>query len=273
MGLFNGSYLGVSAIFIFGMYRQYDINRVTYWFRELRALFFLRKLKTEETLILEKYFGYYRKLNQKHKSEFTRKLELILSTKEFVGRGGISEVSSEMEILIGATIVQVTFGWKRIRLPHFDKILIYPTSYYNTSLKSYHKGEVNPKLGVIVLSWKSFVEGLIDNSDGVNLGIHEIAHALQLENQIRFNGESDFLDKKQWSEYKILAARELESLRSGRTSLMRNRAGNDEDEFFAVALETFFEKPSEFKSEIPDLYQVLVNLLCQDPLVWMDQKS
>ncbi len=196
-----------------------------------------------------------------------------MATKEFIGRGGIEEVSSEMEILIGATIVQVTFGWKRIRLPHFDKILIYPDSYYSSSRKSYHKGEVNPKLGVIVVSWKSFVEGLIDNSDGVNLGIHEIAHALQLENQDRFNGESDFLDKMLWREYTLLSARELEQVRSGHSSLMRDQARIDEHEFFAVALETFFEKPHEFKSQIPDLYQVLVNLLRHDPLVWVDQQS
>lgn len=182
-------------------------------------------------------------------------------------------VSSEMEILIGATIVQVTFGWKKIRLLHFDKILIYPASYYSTSRKSYHTGEVNPKLGVIVISWKSFVEGLINNSNGVNLGIHEIAHALQLENQIRFNGESDFLDKNLWSEYKLLADMEQERVQSGHTSLMRDRAGIDEHEFFAVALETFFERPAEFKAEIPELYQTLVKLLRQDPLVWIDPKS
>lgn len=243
------------------------------WLREIQILFFLRKLKKEEIQILEKYFSYFRKLNRKHQAEFIRKLEMILCTKKFIGRGSISEVSSEMEVLIGATIVQVTFGWKRIRLPHFDKILIYPDSYYSSSLKRHHKGEVNPKLGLIVVSWQSFVEGLIDNSDGVNLGIHEIAHALHLENQIRFNGESDFLDKKQWVKYELLAARELERVKSGKTRLMRDRAGIDEHEFFAVALETFFEKPSQFKSEIPDLYQVLVNLLRQDPLVWFDQKS
>lgn len=255
------------------MYRQFYLQRIGRWFLEIRILFFLRKLKTEEIQILDKYFSYFRRLNQKHQAEFIRKLEMILSTKKFIGRGRISEVSSEMEVLIGATIVQVTFGWKRIRLPHFDKILIYPDSYYSSSLKRYHKGEVNPKLGLIVVSWQSFVEGLIDNSDGVNLGIHEIAHALQLENQIRFNGESDFLDKEEWIKYELLAARELERVRSGQTSLIRDRAGIDEHEFFAVALETFFEKPSQFKSEIPDLYQVLVNLLRQDPLVWLDQKS
>lgn len=271
--ILNGSYLRVSAIFIFEMYRSYYFNRIGWWVNEVRARLFQRKLSVNELSTLENLFPYYQRLNPAHKSEFCKKLELVLTTKEFIGRGGIEEVNSEMEILIGATIVQVTFGWKKIRLLHFDKILIYPNAYYSSIQKAYHRGEVNPKLGLIVVSWQSFVEGLIDNSDGVNLGIHEIAHALHLENKIRYNGESDFLDKEEWIKYELLAARELERVRAGQTSLIRDRAGIDEHEFFAVALETFFEKPSQFNSEIPDLYQVLVNLLRQDPLVWFDQES
>lgn len=178
-------------------------------------------------------------------------------------------MSQEMEILIGATIVMVTFGWKKIRLPHFKRILVYPNAYYSTISKTYHRGEVNPKLGIIVVSWNCFLEGISDDQDGVNLGIHEIAHALQLENLIKSNAESNFLDPVTFKEYSILAKQEVGKLISNQTSFFRKAGGINEHEFFAVALENFFERPHEFFNYNPTLYANIVRLLRQDPRVWV----
>ena len=38
-------------------------------------------------------------------------------------------------------------------------------------------------------------------------------------------------------------------------------------EMFAVCVETFFEQPEDFKKNLPELYQTMVNLLRQDPLL------
>jgi Mlc titration factor MtfA (ptsG expression regulator) len=46
----------------------------------------------------------------------------------------------------------------------------------------------------------------------------------------------------------------------------REYACTNTHEFFAVAVEIFFERPEGFKNEFPDLYNVLVRLLNQDPL-------
>jgi Mlc titration factor MtfA (ptsG expression regulator) len=165
-------------------YRGQYFYRISWWFSEARANLYPRKLTIADVQLLERSFPYYRNLNAGHRNEFKKKLSRILSVKEFIGRGGIEEVTPKMEILIGATIVMVTFGWKRLRLPHFKKILIYPNAYYSSITKSYHQGEVNPKYGLIVVSRSCFLDGLKDDRDGVNLGIHEIAHALKLENQI-----------------------------------------------------------------------------------------
>lgn len=172
-----------------------------------------------------------------------------------------------MKILIGATIVQVTFGFPRVTLSHFKKILIYPDRYFSTISQTYHRGEVNPRLGIIVLSWPCFIEGFVDERDGINLGIHEVAHALKLENWIRSNDEFNFLNPKIWRSYEELAQREMNLIRTGESDFFRKRGAENEHEFFAVALENFFEKPVPFKAQFPDLYQTLVMLLQQDPLI------
>ncbi|WP_233553649.1 zinc-dependent peptidase [Algoriphagus lacus] len=233
---------------------------------ELRVLLFQRKLTIEEIKILENHFPYYRHLGEKHKIQFRKKLQIVLSSKKFQGRGGITEVTSEMEILIGATLVMVTFGWSRLRLAHFHTIVIYPNTYYSTLNKVYHRGEVNPKHGLIVVSWKCFVEGLADGKDGVNLGIHEIAHALKLANQIDSDGEKEF-DQQAWATYKNLAPLEIQKIISGQNRFFRESASLNEHEFFAVALESFFERPEDFQKDLPELYDSLVMLLRQNPIV------
>ncbi|WP_245942342.1 zinc-dependent peptidase [Algoriphagus chordae] len=223
----------------------------------------------QEVEILEHKFPYYARLSEQHKSEFRKKLEVILTSKSFIGRSGLRIVTPEMKLLIGATIVMVTFGWNDLRLPHFSKILIYPDTYYSTISKQYHRGEVNPRLGIIVMSWSCFLAGMEDQSDGVNLGIHEVAHALKLENQIYYNDESEFFNPEVYRTFQNLANKEMLHLKAGTLTVFRSSASIDEDEFFAVALETFFEKPHEFFGYNPELYGTLVQLMRQDPRVWI----
>lgn len=233
-------------------------------------MLFRRKLSSKELSILEGKFPFFGRLSPVHRKEFLEKMEIILTSKKFIGRGGISEVTSEMEILITATIAMVTFGWKRLRLAHFHTILVYPNVYFSSSEKTYHRGEVNPKFGLIVVSWQCFLQGFLDETDGINLGIHEIAHALKLANQIDTDGEKEF-DPQAWKEYKGLVSAEIEKVKAGENSFFRKSAGLNEHEFFAVALESFFERPWEFFSAMEEFYLVLVRLLKQDPRVWASQ--
>ena len=215
---------------------------------------------------MDMYFPYFSRLKQPYRKEFLDKLQTILSTKRFIPRGNLEKVTWEMEVLIGATLTMVVFGWKNLRLSHFQTILVYPDSYYSTVNHAYHRGEVNPKHGLIVLSWNCFVEGMEDHSDGCHVGIHEIAHALKLSNWIHTDGEQGF-NPKAWGEYKKWEPIEIQKIRRGKDSLFRDRAGLNEHEFFAVVLETFFERSSAFKAYHPQLYQAVVLLLRQDPLV------
>lgn len=232
-------------------------------------LFFLRikSLHNADIRFLDENFLYYHKLNPKHQKEFRQGLARFIAQKRMIPRGGLKQVTREMQLLIGATAVMVTFGFRGISLKHFKKILIYPDNYYSTINQQYHQGEVNPKLGVIVLSWRNFAEGFIYPNDGVNLGIHEMAHALKLENQIHYNRESNFFNPARWEKYAELAHQEIQKIQSGETSIFRTSAGKNSHEFFAVALETFFEKSAELKEYDLEFYQALVFLLKQDPLV------
>ncbi|PRY86725.1 zinc-dependent peptidase [Mongoliibacter ruber] len=226
----------------------------------------IQKLSKGDTNILENLFPYYKNLNQEHRKDFVSRLEWFIAEKEFVPRGDLKTVTPEMKLLISATAIMVTFGFKGVFLRHFRKILIYPNSYYSSINQQYHYGEVNPKLGMIVLSWEKFVEGFMHSQSGVNLGIHEMAHAMKLENQIHYNRESNFFNPHRWEVYAKEAKQEQNKILKGESDIFRASAGKNMHEFFAVALEVFFEKPLEFSTYNPKLYKSLVYLLKQDPL-------
>lgn len=236
-------------------------------FLNLKVRSKIKKLSSEDINVLENLFPYYKKLNQEHRKNFISRLEWFIAEKVFVPRGDLKTVTPEMKLLIGATAIMVTFGFKGVFLRHFSKILIYPNSYYSTINQQYHYGEVNPKLGLIVLSWEKFVEGFMHSNSGVNLGIHEMAHAMKLENQIHYNRESNFFNPHRWEVYAKEAKIEQSKILKGESDIFRPSAGKNMHEFFAVALETFFEKSAELKDYNPEFYQALVFLLKQDPLV------
>ena len=222
------------------------------------------RLSQEQIRKLKKYSPYFRKLKLKHQKEFLRRVSEVLSAKKFISRN-MEEVTDEMKVVVAALSVQLTFGLPRIYLSHFEKILIYPDNYYSTVNNQYHKGEVNPRFGIIVLSWKNLVQGIANEDDGINLGIHELAHAIHLENRIR-NTEYGFLDEKRWREYSDLAAYEMTKIESGEPSIFRKSAAIDHYEFFAVLMENFFERPKKLKKYSPHLYESTTLLLQQDPL-------
>lgn len=223
-----------------------------------------RPLPQKYRLILKKYCAYYNKLPVNLKPQFEKRLQRFIVGKKFIARD-FQVVTDEMKVLISATAIQITFGLPEVYLSNFDKILIYHDSYYSQITKQYHNGEVNPKAGVIVLSWNAFVFGYGNTEDSRNVGIHEMAHAIHLENRIK-NKEYDFLDYDQLVQLKAITDRELPRIKSGAPHFFRPYAATDEYEFFAVALEYFFENPKGFKEALPDLYRTLVLLLRQDPL-------
>jgi Mlc titration factor MtfA (ptsG expression regulator) len=169
-----------------------------------------------------------------------------------------------MKALIAGTAIHLTFGHPSIYLQHFRRILIYQDTYYSEISQRHHKGEVNLG-GAIVLSWKSFVEGYIDNEDGINVGLHEMAHALRLENAIT-NEEYGFLDDKILMKWTDLCYREIEKINDSCSDFFRPYAATDSQEFFAVAVENFFERPQKFHDWNPELYDVLAAMLNQNPL-------
>jgi MtfA peptidase len=256
-----------SGVILFVVYRFQEDIREAYRYAGRQTApvkTLLLPVPQEYRTILQKYFTYYQKLTAENKIRFERKVVQFIYGKQFIPRN-IDEVTVEAKVLIAASAVQLTFGLPHVYLSFFTKILVYPDDYYSSLTKRYHKGEVNPRFGIIVLSWQSFVDGYIYPNDSKNLGLHEMAHALRLEVFIRSEEfppfEEDLLEQFDAYAHRICNDPAFE----GQT-FFRPYACTNEHEFFSVAIENFFERSQEFKDTLPELYQILTRLLLQDPL-------
>jgi hypothetical protein len=55
-------------------------------------------------------------------------------------------------------------------------------------------------------------------------------------------------------------------MKAGEKNLLDIYAATSYEEFWAVCVETFFERAASFKRQLPELYTSLCTLLNQDPL-------
>ncbi|HLT32905.1 MAG TPA: zinc-dependent peptidase [Aquaticitalea sp.] len=222
--------------------------------------FFLKKLTSSQKKILETQFHFYKKLSSKHQQYFGHRVASFMKDKKFIGREGLV-VTEEMRVLISATAVMLTFGFRDYYIGLIGNIFIYPDEFYSTTNESYHKGEFNPRLETLVLSWKDFKKGFDTDKDKINLGIHEFAHAIHL-NSIKERDISSTIFSDSFKELTELLTQE-EGLRKSliESSYFREYAYTNQYEFVAVIIETFIESPSEFRSQFPQVYNKTKQML------------
>ena len=222
--------------------------------------FFLKKLKPNQKFILEQQFKFYNKLTPKHKIYFEHRVASFIIDKHFIGRDNL-HVTEEMKVLISATAVMLTFGFRDFYIGLINKIFIYPEEFYSNMNQDYHKGEFNPRLETLVLSWKDFKNGFEIEKDKLNLGIHEFAHAIHL-NSMKERDVSSTIFSDSFKELTELLAN-TETLRKDliNSEYFREYAYTNQYEFLAVIIESFIESPEDFKTQFPEIYSKTKQML------------
>lgn len=219
-----------------------------------------QKITSEQRSILKRDFSFYNSLAQKDQARFEHRLAAFMKRKTFVGREDL-EVTQDMKILISATAVMLTLGFRNYLINIISVIIIYPKEFFSSVNETHHKGEFNPQLSAIVLSWQHFKEGFDVANDNLNLGIHEFAHAIHF-NSMKQRDISSILFKDSFMELTDLLS-ENESLRKKliTSKYFRAYAYTNQFEFLAVIIESFIETPSDFRSQFPDIYKKTKQML------------
>lgn len=212
---------------------------------------------------LSAYNGYYKTLAPDLRQRFLKRVSWFMSTKTFTCIHMPEE--GRMALLISAASIQITFGLEKYLLEFFDTIYIMRHNYKYGMYNRPFEGHVNGN--GIYLSWDNFLRGYEDYTDADNVGIHEMAHALAYVNFMTDNTSAKDVGFIQRFELFSTVARPIfESMQNGTVTLLDAYAATNYNEFWAVSVETFFEKSLEMKVEMPHLYTAMCQLLNQDPL-------
>ena len=236
------------------------------WYKKILFYYFPRFLRPLSPR-MKPINVYYKKLTPEERKRFEWRVFYFINTTDIEFRHfNVSQLINynEVRYLIASIATQMSLFLTEDCFDAFAKIIIYPDQYYSPITGRYHKGETNPGAGYIVLSWTSLQTGFANKSDGINLLMHELAHALWLENELF---EYDIFDAEALQNYKIIASKVMNEVTENNAGFLRSYAFTNKEEFFAVAVENFFERPEQFKSSLPELYFILAKLLRQDPAV------
>lgn len=213
----------------------------------------------EVHIVCKKYNPYYQKLNADKQTVFVERVQEFIQSKDFYICS--PKGYKEMPILISASAVQITFGLKDFLLPHFSNIIIHPEEYFAYDPFRILVGNVQGHS--ISLSWKHFLQDYQNPTDGKNVGLHEMAHALQVQYLFR-NPKRSNTFKEDFEHYDRIDDDVLNAEKTNDRRMFDENALRNKNEFWATSVELFFEKPVELKIQYPDLYESLRIVLNQD---------
>ncbi|NQX84873.1 MAG: zinc-dependent peptidase [Flavobacteriaceae bacterium] len=255
----------IVALFLVIAYFGFRMLEMMYVFKRRRPLYIhlylrLNRLSSAQKLILDDHLSFYKKLNRKQQRYFEHRVYKFIEDKDFIGRQG-QPINDEVKVLISATAVMLTFGFRDYFIGLIDTILVYPKSYYSNISDGYHKGEFNPQLRALVLSWEDFNHGYDIENDNLNLGVHEFSHAIHL-NSLKERDVSSGIFSDGYKELMHLLSKDEElRLRLITTRYFRDYAYTNQYEFIAAIIESFIENPKDIRSQFPMIYKKVKQML------------
>lgn len=259
---------------------------VLFWYlrkyvrRARRESLFKTPLESSRITILQNYVTIYSKLPQHLREELHGHINIFLDEKKFIGREGI-EITDEISTIVAGNACLLLLEGSKRRFTGFSSILIYPNAYIahevqhdgllSTEQPSKRAGESWVR-GPIVLSWADTRSGSINAEDGRNVVIHEFAHKLD-EQSGHMNGLPVLRNKSHYKEWNKVLSQEFNALhkraKRGGNKVLDEYGTVSPAEFFAVASESFFEKPIQMKKRLPELYKQLETFYNTDPASWL----
>lgn len=252
--------LGISGLP--GLALALGATGILYYFilmrRSIRRLALSREPFPQEwRLLLDLRVPFYRDLDAAQRAEFERDVLFFIRENRFAGIDGV-EVTDELKLLAAASAVMLLFGRTEREYPRIAEILFYPGTFseeYATRGEDRDlSGQVHP-YGTVILSAPDLQRSFSEDSDGFHVGLHEFAHVLDLKG-MRFDGVPLEMDPRLLRPWTELVRREMQRAGHPRSAI-RAYGGTNEAEFFAVAVEVFFERPELLERKNPEVYAVL----------------
>ncbi|MFT6955456.1 MAG: Mlc titration factor MtfA (ptsG expression regulator) [Halieaceae bacterium] len=221
----------------------------------------------------------YESLPQEEQARLQYLMKVFIDQKKFYGCAGLT-ITEEMKVMIAAEACLLLINKGGAVYPKLTAILVYPSAFRVERDEHQADGTVTSSEhsvlgeswgnGRVILSWDDVEKGVADFTDGHNVVLHEFAHQLDAESGST-NG-APLLRRNSYKSWAAVFSKHFEDLTrrsiEGHTPVMDEYGTTNPAEFFAVATETFFEKPEPLYKNQPELYEELKTYYQVDPRSW-----
>ncbi len=256
------------------------IFRVAFWPAIRRRRILSAPFPEHWQKIIQQRLSWYQHLPQEVQSLLRDQVKLFLSDKRFVGCAG-QEIDDDIRVTIATQACLLTVNRSGSPYPALRSVLVYPSTFVTTREVRDELGLVSTERtamlgeswshGKVVLAWDNVAHGVLNVHDGLNVVLHEFAH--QLDHESGATNGAPLLDSasdyKSWSD---VFSREFERLQfqadQRQATLLDHYGATNPAEFFAVATETFFERPGEMAWRHRELYLEMTKYYQLDPTGW-----
>ncbi len=229
--------------------------------------------------IVKRRLTFFEKLSANEQQQLKGLIQQFLDKKKFFGCNGLT-INDEIRLTIAAEACLLLLNRSTSVYSRLKYILVYPTAF-KTGHEHYNPdGTVSHGIrgllgqswhhGKIILSWDDVTYGAENIQDGHNVSLHEFAH--QLDSETGSTNGAPLLGKnacQSWAHVLSEEYKELNhSLEQRHKTVMDRYGATNPAEFFAVATETFFEKPEQLAKKHPELFAQLQKFYQVNPADW-----
>lgn len=226
---------------------------------------------------------HWSRLSEDEQNALRSLVQVVVAEKTWEGCKGL-EVDDEMKVTIAGQACLLLLGIEHDYFGNVKTILVFPRQFTPHEMVDVDESGVMHESagtalglayegGPVILSWADSKAGGRNSQDGLNVVLHEFAHKLDLRDGV-VNGTPLLRDRRDYARWAEVMRREYEQLveasRKRRATLLDDYGATDPGEFFAVAVECFFEKPVQMRKKHPDLYRTLGQYFGQDPAARFD---
>ena len=136
-------------IMLFYIFKMIEMGYVLKYKKPLYNHFYfsLKRLNANQITVLKAQFLFYRRLNSKEKRYFEHRVASFITDKDFIGRDNVV-ITDEIKVLISATAVMLTFGFRDFYIGLISKIIIYPKAFSRSRTSPFaHPRSISWRLG------------------------------------------------------------------------------------------------------------------------------
>lgn len=213
---------------------------------------------------IRRHIPLYRHLDSDGRDHFERDVQFVLDEYSFEGVRGVT-VTDSLKLSVAAGIAVLLHGRPSWELPGGKSVLFYPERFdetYHETMEANYDGMAHQQ-GPIILTVSAVRESWNDPGDGNNVVLHELAHLFDFDNE-GADGVPSLVAPESAPDWQSLVREEMRRIEQGR-SMLRPYAAEAPSEFFAVAVEHFFEQPEPMARHHEELFHALLAFFQIDP--------